>query len=262
MTEWNAKQYSQRSALQQAMAAEVLASLKLDGSERVLDVGCGNGSITAEIAARVPQGSVLGVDSSHNMIDLASSQFGPNTHRNLRFQVADARTLPFPQEFDLVVSFNALHWIPEQDDALRAIHSVLKPGGTAQLRLVPAGERKSIETVLEETRLSSNWSRYFDDFHDPYLRWTPEQYAAAAERKGFHVERIYTELKAWTFENRAAFFGFGSATMVEWTRRLPDEEKSKFINDALDRYQSVAADKPGEENTFTFYQMDVTLIKI
>ena len=68
MTEWNAELYRERSSLQQAMAAEVLQALELKGSERVLDVGCGEGRITVEIARRVPNGSVVGVDASSNMI--------------------------------------------------------------------------------------------------------------------------------------------------------------------------------------------------
>jgi SAM-dependent methyltransferase len=84
-----------------------LALLRLKGSERVLDIGCGDGRITAEIAARVPQGSVIGVDSSHDMIAFASSHFGLELRPNVRFEVADAGSLPFREEFDLVVSFNA-----------------------------------------------------------------------------------------------------------------------------------------------------------
>lgn len=90
MTEWNAELYRERSTLQQTMAAEVLQSLDLTSSERVLDVGCGDGRITFEIARRVPQGSVVGVDASSNMIELASQKSGSN----LRFEVADARSLP------------------------------------------------------------------------------------------------------------------------------------------------------------------------
>lgn len=62
------------------------------------------------------------------------------------------------------------------------IGSALKPGGRAQLRLVPKGERKSLEDVLEETRTSPRWAGYFREFHDPYLHLTPEQYARLAER--------------------------------------------------------------------------------
>jgi trans-aconitate 2-methyltransferase len=259
VTEWNATEYSQRSGLQQAMAEEVLALLELEGSERVLDIGCGDGKITAEIAARVPRGAVVGVDASRDMISFASSHFGPTVRPNLRFEVADARVLSFRNEFNRIVSFNALHWIPEQDEALRSIRSAMTPDGQALLRLVAKGERKSLENVIEETRRSARWIAYFHEFNDPYLHLTPEQYAAAAERNGLRVLRIHTEAKAWDFKFRPAFFDFSSVGFVEWTRRLPEADRPEFINDVLDHYQLVAADRPGEENTFKFYQMDITL---
>jgi ubiquinone/menaquinone biosynthesis C-methylase UbiE len=258
LTEWNAELYRERSTLQQTMAAEVLRSLDLKGSERVLDVGCGDGRITAEIAGRVPDGSVLGVDASTNMIGLASCNLRPN----LRFEVADARSLPFNHEFDLVVSFNALHWVHEQDLALAAIHEALKPGGQAHLRLVPIGPRKSIETVLEETRSSSKWSRYFSDFHDPYLRLTEQEYCLLARQNGFAIQRVQTDAKAWDFHSRAEFFAFASVTMIEWTKRLPASLQPPFITDVLDRYAAIAAEKPDEENTFKFYQMTIDLTAI
>jgi trans-aconitate 2-methyltransferase len=261
MTEWDAAEYARRSSLQEAMAQEALALVHLEGSERVLDVGCGDGKITAQIAARLPRGTVTGVDSSQDMITFASSHFSPALRPNLRFEVADARRLPFREEFDLVVSFNALHWIPDQEAALRSISSVMKSSGSAQLRMVPAGPRKSLEDVLEETRLSPRWTPHFRDFHAPYLHLTPEQYRALAERNGLHVRGIHTETKAWDFKSRSAFFAFSSVCFVEWTRRLPEAERPAFITDVLDRYRSVAADQPVEENTFKFYQMDVTLTR-
>jgi trans-aconitate 2-methyltransferase len=259
MTEWDAAEYARRSGLQQVMAEEVLALLDLDGSERVLDIGCGDGKLTAEVASRVPRGAVTGVDASQDMIAFASSHFGPAVRPNLRFAVADARHLNFKSEFNLVISFNALHWIPEQDAALRSIRSAMTPEGQAVLRLVPVGERKSLENIVEETRLSPRWSAYFRDFGDPYLHLTPEQYGATAERNGLRVLHLHTEAKAWDFQSRAAFFAFCSVGLVEWTRRLPEVERPIFINDVLDRYQVVAVDRAGEENTFKFYQMDVTL---
>ena len=259
MTEWDASGYGRISGLQQAMAKEVLALLDLKGSERILDVGCGNGKVTAEIASRLPDGTVLGVDSSAEMIAFARHQFGPEVRPNLRFEIADARQLPFRDEFDLVVSFNALHWIPEQAQALRSIRSALRSTGRAQVRLVPAGKRRSLENVIEDTRLSSPWARYYPSFSDPYLHLTPEQYQALAEQNGFHIERIHTEAKAWDFQSRSAFAAFGSVTFIEWTQFIPESERLAFINDVLDRYRSVAADRSGEENTFKFYQMDITL---
>jgi trans-aconitate 2-methyltransferase len=260
VTEWKASEYARISALQQSMAEEVLGLLDLKGDERVLDIGCGNGRNTSEIAARVPQGSVVGVDFSSNMVAFAGSQY-PASHPNLKFQAADARHLPFASEFDLVVSFNALHWVPEQQLALRSIRAALKPEGRAQLRMVFRGERKSLEDVLQETCHSPRWHRYFTSSHDPYLHLTPEEYAALAEQNGLEVRQLHTAAKAWDFESREAFFAFGSVTFVEWMQHVPESERPAFINDALDRYGEVAADTPGEENFFRFYQMDILLTR-
>lgn len=259
MTEWNASGYAAVARLQEAMAAEVLSLLELKGTERVLDLGCGNGKITAEIAARVPDGDVVGVDASADMIAFASDHFGPSIRPNLHFQVGDIRRLPFRDEFDVVVSFNALHWIPRQDEALRTIFSAMKPDGLGQLRLVPAGKRKSLENVIEETRLSPGWIRYFHDFQDPYLHLTPEQYAELAERNGLQVHRANTQDKAWDFGSNSAFLAFGSVTFVEWTKFLPEEQRLAFVKDVLDRYRLTVANQPGEENMFKFYQMDIML---
>jgi trans-aconitate methyltransferase len=259
MTEWRASDYSRQASLQRAMAEEQLGLLTLQGSERILDVGCGDGKITAELAARVPRGSVLGVDPSRDMIAFASSHFGPPAHANLRFEVADVRRLPYRHEFDLVVSFNALHWVPEQAAALGSIHEAVKPAGLVLLRLVPEGRRTCLEDVIEEVRCRPRWAASFQGFQRPHVHFTPEEYQALAEQSGFRVLRLRVEDKAWDFKTREAFIAFGRATFIEWTRRLPEGDWQAFSTEVLDRYQAVAADSPEEANTFKFYQMEVTL---
>ena len=259
MTEWAAADYERISSLQRAMAEEVLALLDMSGARRVLDVGCGNGKITAEIAARVPHATVLGVDPSHEMIEFASSHYDAAVYPNLRFAIADARSLPYREEFDVVVSFNALHWVPQQEEALQSICAAMKPGGRAQLRMVCKGERHSLEHVLEKTCLSARWSGYFGQFHKPYVHLTPEHYSELAMRNGMEVVQVQSEDKAWDFKTRSAFEAFGSVTFVEWTRLLPAQDEMNFVVDVLDRYRVVAAQQAGEENTFKFYQMDVGL---
>jgi trans-aconitate methyltransferase len=259
MTEWHASAYSRQSGLQQAMAEEQLGLLTLEGSERILDVGCGDGKITAEMAARVPRGSVLGVDPSRDMIAFASSHFGPPGLANLRFDVADVRCLPYRDAFDLVVSFNALHWVPEQDVAFGSIRAALRLGGQVVLRLVPEGRRKCLEDAIEDVRHRPRWADHFSGFRRPCIHFPPEQYRALAEQCGFRVVRLRVEDKAWDFKTREAFVAFGRATFVEWTRCLPENEWQAFITEVLDLYQTVAADSPQEANTFKFYQMEVVL---
>jgi trans-aconitate 2-methyltransferase len=257
MTEWDAPGYEQISALQQSMAAEVLEGLDLTGARRVVDLGCGNGKITAAIARKVPAASVLGVDASHDMIAYAREHFGPATVPNLKFAVADISQLAFRSEFDTVLSFNALHWIPQQASALAKIYEALCAGGLAHFRLVPKGERKSLEDVLEETRFSPRWSAAFGDFRDPYLHMTAEEYRALAEATGFRVKSQSVRDEAWDFGSRAGFLAFASVTTVAWFSRLPADAKASFLEDVLARYAAVA----GDDHTFRFYQMSIRLEK-
>jgi trans-aconitate methyltransferase len=241
------------------VAEEQLGRLTLEGAERVLDVGCGDGRITAKIAARVPHGSVLGVDPSRDMIAFATHHFGPATRPNLRFEVADVRRLSYREEFDRVVSFNALHWVPEQGVALRSIRTALVDSGQAVLRFVPEGGRRSLEDVIEDVRQSARWAGYFTDFQKPYAHFSPQEYQDLANQNGFRVIRMGFEDRAWDFQTREAFVAFARATFVAWTRHLPESDWPTFISDVLDRYRTVAACSPPEANTFKFYQLEVVL---
>ena len=262
MTDWQANDYFHHSALQESMAQEQLSQLHLDGNESVLDVGCGDGKITAQIAGRVPHGSILGIDPSPAMITFATRHFGTIANPNLRFAVADVRHLTYKNQFDLVISFNALHWVPQQQEALRSIHAALKPNGKAQLRLVPEGSRKSLEDVIEQVRSGPRWAPNFVGFEKPFAHFTPAEYRLMAEQAGFRVQKLNVADKSWDFTSRPLFEAFCRATFAEWTQHLPESDWSAFITEVLDRYQTIAAESPQENHTFKFYQMEVELLPV
>lgn len=108
---WNAKDYERNSLAQQKWARELIEKLDLTGSEDVLDLGCGDGNVTAEIAELLSNGSVVGVDNSESMIDLATKNHLSNLYQNLSFKVMDASSISFDRRFDVVFSNAALHWI-------------------------------------------------------------------------------------------------------------------------------------------------------
>ncbi len=121
MVKWNAQDYHRHSAAQQEWARELIAKLGLIGTERLLDVGCGDGKITAQIAGMLPSGAAVGVDKSEEMIGFAAQTFTADAWPNLSFAVMDASALTFDAEFDIVFSNAALHWIIDHRAVLRGI---------------------------------------------------------------------------------------------------------------------------------------------
>ena len=121
---WNSEDYARNSTAQAGWALELLDGVPLRGDEDVLDIGCGDGKITAELAARVPRGSVVGIDYSDDMVRLAHERHGASA-RNLRFEPGDARKLESTEAFDLVFSSSVLHWIVDHGPVLRGIRRAL-----------------------------------------------------------------------------------------------------------------------------------------
>lgn len=138
---WDADDYSRNSQLQSGWAGELLGKLALQGDERILDLGCGDGRTTAILAARLPAGSAVGIDSSAEMIALAREHFPAESHPTLRFQLADAGSLPFAGAFDVVFSNAALHWVLDHRPLLAGIRRALVPGGRLLLQMGGEGQR-------------------------------------------------------------------------------------------------------------------------
>lgn len=238
------------------MAEQALGLLDLSGDERVLDIGCGDGRISARIAAqRVPRGSVCGIDASADMIAFAQRQHGEVP--NLQFAAIDARQLHFDASFDAAVSFNALHWMPDLLPALRGLRAALRPDGRAWVRLVTQGTVISLEAVAEQVRHEEAWAPLFMGFEDPYLRLGPEQVATLAAGAGLGVLSLRTQLAQWDFGSRDALFGFCSAGFGAWTHRLPQERRDAFVGAVLERYITT---RDGVAPTvFLYYQTDLAL---
>jgi SAM-dependent methyltransferase len=103
--------------------------------EAVLDIGCGGG-VDSLVAAKMvgPSGRVAGVDATAEMISRARSNLARLGLGNVRFEVAEASALPFPEgEFDVVLSNGVFNLTIDKERALREAHRVLKPGGRLML---------------------------------------------------------------------------------------------------------------------------------
>lgn len=119
---WNPGQYERSYSFVWKHGEDLVELLAPQSGERVLDVGCGTGHLTAEIAKRGAR--VLGIDSSPDMVQQARANYS-----DLRFEVADASEFRASQPFDAAFSNAALHWMTRPEAVAAAISGALKPGG-------------------------------------------------------------------------------------------------------------------------------------
>jgi len=235
---WDADDYAKHSGAQRAWAMELVAKLGLAGTEAVLDIGCGDGAVTAELAARVPAGEVVGIDSSEDMIRRARLSFPPDRHPNLSFQLMDARSLGFEDRFEVVFSNATLHWVRDQAAVLRGTAAALKKGGRLLFQMGGRGNAADILAVLEEMIPAEPWSRFFDGFEFPYSFSSPEEYREWIGAAGLSARRIELIPKHMRQDGREALAGWVRTTWLPWTERVPPSMREAFLAEIVDRYAS------------------------
>jgi trans-aconitate 2-methyltransferase len=243
---WDAQEYQQHSRVQQKWAQELIAKLKIRGKEDILDIGCGDGKVTAEISRRVPDGSVVGVDNSQSMIALAYKHYPASKYANLSFRIMDAAYLSFKEKFDIVFSNAVLHWVLDHRPVLSGIFGALRPGGKMLLQMGGKGNAEAILTVLDNLRLKQTWHDYFVDFKFPYAFLGTEDYTRLLAESGFTNTRVELIAKDMIHDGPAGMAGWIRTTWLPYTERIPEEKREAFIDELVAIYlQKVPLDNAG-----------------
>jgi trans-aconitate methyltransferase len=176
-SKWDAGLYDEKHSFVWKMAAGLLELLDAKPSERILDIGCGTGHLTAQIAAT--GACVIGIDRSPEMIRHARA-----AHPSLQFEIADARDLMFARPFDAVFSNAVLHWIKDPERVVAAISSALCPGGRFVAEFGGKGNIAAVMTAFD--RAWRNLSLP-EPFPNPWYYPSLAEYAGLLEGHGLEV---------------------------------------------------------------------------
>jgi trans-aconitate 2-methyltransferase len=173
---WDSSLYDDRHSFVWKKSADLVEMLDPKPGERILDLGCGTGHLTSQIAAGGAE--VVGLDSSPSMVAQARQNFP-----KIRFQLADARNFRVDAPYDAIFSNAALHWVREAAEAVESMARALKPGGRLVLEMGAQGNiakiGKGIETVLRAAGFTATNQWFF-----PRLG----EYASLLESHGFEIE--------------------------------------------------------------------------
>lgn len=233
MSTWNPADYAKNSAGQQAWARELIAKLQLRGMEHILDIGCGDGKVTAEIASCVPHGVVIGIDNSLEMITHAQS-----THQldNLLFQAADASRLTFSSQFDVVFSNACLHWIYDHRPVLQGIRNALRPGGRILLQMGGQGNAADILAVVTALISTPRWSPYFQNFTFRYGFHSQEQYCHWLQDVGLQPQRVELIPKRMLHRGPEGLAGWVRTAWMPYTEPVPASMREQFLQAIVNQY--------------------------
>ncbi|MGZ7160723.1 MAG: class I SAM-dependent methyltransferase [Methanobacterium sp.] len=233
MYKWDAEDYQKHSSTQQKWARELIKKLELKGSEFIIDIGCGDGKITAEIASILNTGCVLGIDSSKDMIELAKKTFAQE--KNLNFRLLDVHNLDYNEEFDIVFSNAALHWVHDQLPVLKKVYSSLKPSGKILFQMGGKGNARDFFLTIDELINDVHWKKYFLEFDFEYGMFGDEEYERWLREAGFSINRVELIPKTMT-KTEEDFKSWIRTTWLPYTERVPSKLRSKFIDELVRRY--------------------------
>jgi len=231
--EFDAKRYRDASSHQKRWGGRIISELPLRGDERILDLGCGDGVLTAELAGRVPNGSVLGIDASEGMIEVAKK----NRPRNLRFQLLDINELAsLGEEFDLVFSNATLHWVKDHATLLGNVHNLLNDGGRARFNFAGEGNCSNLFKVVRQAMSLKQFAVYFSDFDWPWYMPSVDQYQRLMAGSAFRDYRVWPENADHFFSDADEMAAWiEQPSLVPFLESVADRDKRAFRDFVVER---------------------------
>lgn len=242
---WDAEDYAVHSDAQLKWAQEIIGKLNLSGSESVLDIGCGDGKITALIGSILFGGRITGIDNSASMIALAKKRYPPEKNPSVTFRRMDATRLGFQNEFDLVFSSTALHWVSDQVAVLRGVEQGLKQSGRIFFQMGGRGNAQDAIAIAQKYIEQDEWHRYFAGFSSPWHFWSPDEYRAFFRETNLVPVRVQLIPKDMTQKGKDGLCGWIRTTWLPYTQRVPGPLRNRFVSGLADAYLS---EFPPDEN--------------
>lgn len=223
--EFDGKKYEKASAHQKEWGQKLIDEIAFSGAEHILDLGCGDGALSVQLAELVPHGYVLGIDASRGMIETAEK------HRteNLHFKLMDINNLDFANEFDIAFSNATLHWIKNHEALLAKVLRSLKKNGVLRFNFAGEGNCSQFCYVIRQAIAHPVFNRFFSHYTWPWHMPTIEEYKSLVGRYPFREARVWGENADRFFADENEMIKWiDQPSLVPFIKYVAEEEKSRF----------------------------------
>lgn len=253
----NPQSYSKNNDLQASFAMSVLPKINIKPDSRILDLGSGDGRITSELARKASEGCVIGSDISDEMVKYANTTY--SSQSNLLFVKMDMSKNVFKNQFDIITSFNSLHWVKDQISALKGIAAAA--ASSAQVVLLLSHRKSQYHIALDVLSISSQWSKYFINYENPRSFFTKEQYRMHLQDAGLQEVSIIENEMTYEFTSIIELKSFFSSSMAN-IKQIPDYLKDDFLEDYCAEFLKQSKCNDSDHIPVSFWCLEVIATKI
>ncbi len=236
MIKWNPEEYSKNSSQIEIWAMEMLQKFIVNGSECILDIGSGDGRITAAISKLLPKGKVTGIDSSMEMISFSKDKFGGREFPNLEFIQLDVRELDFINRFDIVFSNATLHWLTDHKPILKLIYRSLKPDGKIIFQMGGKGNQEDLVKLVEKTVQNDKWEPLLKGYIFKYGYYDTVEYSEWLKEAGYNKISVNLINKENIINGPGGLKNWIRLAFSPYTAKIPEDRKSEFIDEIAENY--------------------------
>lgn len=218
---WNAGLYEDSSALQFQLGLQAIEKLNPRDGEHILDIGCGNGLLTIELARKIPSGMVTGVETAREMHAKASENVARHGIRNVRLLNMNAIDISFENEFDAVFSNSAIHWIHDLETMYGLVRASLAGGGRIMVQTGIREMNRLVETVIVVLQ-TERYRPYLAGMTLPWRFLTRTENIEILEKTGFSGIVVEERRDTYEFGSIDELAGYlESAPMVPFLSLIP-----------------------------------------
>lgn len=224
---WDAERYDSTKAPQIDAGKELIEMAKVRDTDCILDIGCGTGKLTIELARLASKGSVVGIDSSQEMLEKAMEK--SVYFKNVSLLPISVQSMDFAERFDLAFSNSVLQWIKEQAEVIGLVYRLLKRGGRIAFQLPAKNFCREFFDYTENAITMCGYEKFFIGWESPWYFPIKEEYEKILRDTGFNNVKIFYRDYRLVFDSiNEVFNWWSSAGIRPYLDVLPEKEQEYF----------------------------------